>query len=269
VSGNVSLYYPSPLPPGGIIGGTIYYYGYPPLYFNAAVDHGWNNASNWWKDSAFSEHAHMIPGNGNTAILEGDVTVGTSAAITLGALFIAQMYSGITISNAGAGISITGDVTVGRGIFYYGRIESVNLPIGETATFYGGKGGNSGTIAVDQAVFYLGSSNYGTSQGSASNGAITGNAIFHDGAKNYCSIDGNASFYDISSNNGSAANITGDATFNDSSYNASGATVTGDAIFRNSSYNSGTVTGNATVYYPVARPLGGTVMGTITYIGYP
>jgi hypothetical protein len=271
VSGDASVYYPVTRPLGGTVTGTITYFGYPvfyTLYFNAASDHTWDNALNWWQDPGFKVQAVAIPANGDTAYIEANVTTGPSSAVTLAALYIAQINNGATLGNSGAGISTTGDLTVGSGIALYGRINSANLTIGGTAYFYGGNGGNSSTLTVSSAHFYLGSSNYGTSQGSTSNGVITGNAVFHDNAKNYCSIGGTATFNDISGNN-SAGDITGNATFNDSSYNASGATVGGNATFTGNASNSGHVSGNASVYYPAPRPLGGTVTGTITYINYP
>lgn len=65
--------------------------------------------------------------------------------------------------------------------------------------------------------------------------------------------------------------ITGDATFRDSSTNSFG-TVHGNAFFYESSYNYGQIDGNATVYYSGGLgtyPIGGTVTGTVTYIGWP
>lgn len=63
------------------------------------------------------------------------------------------------------------------------------------------------------------------------------------------------------------SSIVGQAAFADASSNLG--TVIGNAAFDNDSTNSSTVDGNATVNYPVARPLGGTVTGSITYMGYP
>jgi hypothetical protein len=44
--------------------------------------------------------------------------------------------------------------------------------------------------------------------------------------------------------------------------------VSGTGIFENNSSNTGVIDGNAYVYYPVHKPLGGIVHGTITYFGY-
>jgi hypothetical protein len=46
-------------------------------------------------------------------------------------------------------------------------------------------------------------------------------------------------------------------------------TVDGNAQFNDTSTNVGTVTGKADVYYPVVKPLGGIVLGVITYYNYP
>jgi len=63
------------------------------------------------------------------------------------------------------------------------------------------------------------------------------------------------------------ATIPVDAIFNDTAHNYG--PVSGDATFNDSSVNTfGTVSGNADVYSPVTRPLGGTVLGLITYHGY-
>lgn len=267
VSGNANVYSPVIKPLGGSVTGTITYIGYSTLYFNAAADGTWNNLSNWWRDSAFTVRASALPANGDTVYVEANLTAGPTAAITLNALYVAQIKNGATLGNSGAGISTTGNLTVGSGTYLYGRINSANLTIGGTAFFYGSNGGNSSTITVGLANFYLGSSNYGTNQGSASNGVITGNVVFHDNSKNFCSIGGGATFNDFSGNN-SGGHITGSAAFSDSSYNASGGTVGGNASFRNGSSNSGQISGNASVYYPVGKPINGIVMGTITYFNY-
>jgi hypothetical protein len=258
ISGDAFVYYPVTRPLGGTVTGTIAYIGYVSLYFNAAVDHTWDNVLNWWQDPAFSLQATAIPANGATVYLEANVTTGPVAAVTLQALYVAQTNNNVTLSAAGAGISTTGNLTVGLGPYRYGSID-ISLTVGGTAYFYGSSGGNSSALTAGLSLFYLGSSNTGT---------ITGNAVFHDNAKNLGSISGTATFDDISSNN-TDGDITSNSTFNDSSFNANASTVGGNGTFRNSSTNAGTVSGNASVYYPATKPLAGTVTGTITYFNYP
>lgn len=68
----------------------------------------------------------------------------------------------------------------------------------------------------------------------------------------------------------SSAYTAGDidtVNFSDTSYNDD--VVPGNAVFTDDSYNSGTVNGNADVYIPSPKPIGGTVLGTVTYHGYP
>jgi hypothetical protein len=258
ISGNAYVYYPVVRPLGGTVTGTIAYIGYVSLYFNAAADHTWDNVLNWWQNPAFTIQASAIPAGGATVYVEAHITTGPVVAVTLQTLFVAQINNGVTLSAAGAGISTTGDLTVGLGPYLYGTVD-IDLTVGGTAYFYGSSGGNSSGLTAGTSIFYLGASN---------TGAITGNAVFHDNAKNYGSVSGTATFDDISSNN-TDGGIAGDLTFTDSSYNVSATAVGGNAIFRNSSYNTGTVTGNASVYYPATKPLGGTVDGTITYFSYP
>jgi hypothetical protein len=65
--------------------------------------------------------------------------------------------------------------------------------------------------------------------------------------------------------------ITGNATFRDQSTNSLG-TVHGNAFFYEQSYNFGQIDGNATVYYSGGQgsyPIGGTVGGSVTYLGWP
>ncbi len=269
VSGNVSVYYPATRPLGGTVTGTITYFGYPDFYFNAAVDATWDNVSNWWRDSGFSVPANAIPSSGSVVYIEADLTTGPSKAITLGALYVAQITNAATLGSSGSGITITGNLTVGvgpSGSSLYGRISNSTLTIYGQAYFYGSNGGNSGTLNVYQATFNQGSSNYGTAQGSTSNGVISGSATLNESAINYCTIEEDAIFND-SSYNASGATVGANSSFQDSSYNDG--TVVGDATFQGSSYNNGTVSGNASVYYPVAQPLGGTVTGTIYYYDYP
>lgn len=70
---------------------------------------------------------------------------------------------------------------------------------------------------------------------------VNGNCVFRDGA---------APYNDAQS--GRPAEINGNAEFYDNSYNY-------DTL----------ITGNALVHYPAENPLGGTVNGTITYVGTP
>lgn len=94
---------------------------------------------------------------------------------------------------------------------------------------------------------------------------ISGTAGVFDGT-----ASGNISIHDTCSL-GNNAVITGDATFRDSSTNSYG-TIHGNAYFYESSYNYGQIDGNATVYYSNGSgsyPIGGTVTGTVSYLGWP
>jgi hypothetical protein len=70
--------------------------------------------------------------------------------------------------------------------------------------------------------------------------------------------------FNTTDNNGK---VTGNAIFNATTSNKG--TVDGNVIFNSSSTNLGIIMHNVDVYSPVARPLGGTVYGLMTYHGYP
>ena len=131
-------------------------------------------------------------------------------------------------------------------------------------------------------------------------GYIVGNSTFNDTSYNNGYVDGDATFTYITLKYNHATDITGYASgevsgaVKDSGgnsitywlfkttnligyakgyghfYNSSicQGEVSGTGIFENNSSNTGVIDGNAYVYYPVHKPLGGTVHGTITYFGY-
>src|ERR1700744_1381716 len=105
------------------------------LYFNAAVDYTWDNISNWWQDNAFTIPATAIPATGDTVYREPIFNTGPATAITLAALFIAQLNTNAELNNSGAGISTTGDLIVGKSTYLLGYVNAA-LTIGGTAYFY-------------------------------------------------------------------------------------------------------------------------------------
>jgi len=68
-----------------------------------------------------------------------------------------------------------------------------------------------------------------------------------------------------------SGNITDSVSMHDNSYIDIPAVIGGNATFRDASLNTGTINGNATVHYDGGSgtyPIGGTVLGTVTYIGF-
>jgi hypothetical protein len=68
-----------------------------------------------------------------------------------------------------------------------------------------------------------------------------------------------------------SGNTTGSVSMHDSSYIDIPSTIGGNVTLRDASLNTGTINGNATVYYDGGQgtyPIGGTVLGTVTYIGF-
>jgi len=112
-------------------------------------------------------------------------------------------------------------------------VRANNNPYGETYL--------SIDVVVTGTATFTGSNSYLYTDDAALSAyaQITGNAVFRDGAATY-------------GENGRPAVIYGDAEFYDNSYN----------------YGA-QITGNATVHYPAENPLGGTVLGVITYLDYP
>jgi len=126
-------------------------------------------------------------------------------------------------------------------------------------------------------------------------------AVFNDSTENSGDVAGSGNsaieFNDSSVNSGNALTVSANVTFSNTSENSATGTADSsaanvifkdtaenngtvdavDVIFGNVSFdnasnaiNSGTVTasGSINVYYPSAKPLGGTVTGTITYNNY-
>jgi Concanavalin A-like lectin/glucanases superfamily len=158
---------------------------------------------------------------------------------------------------------IKGSVVFNGSSYLYGGTISGTTTFNTTYYNNGSDSAVGGVFTISNGAHWSGEVQ-GTVYGSDNN-PIT-SYVFDSGAVNTGIIYGNATFI-----NGSAAStgsITGNVVFTDSQ-NQSGSTITGDATFNGNSTNLGTITHNAYVYSPVAKPLGGTVLGTITYIGYP
>ena len=161
----------------------------------------------------------------------------------------------------------------------------------------------AGTLTVPTATFVGSSSQAGVLNGNASfdeasnqSGDMIGSATFTGTTFNQGRITGDVTFggssknrqderihawgeigYDFSGGeiNGSVVmndysrnewTINGNVVMNDSSENAG--TINGNVEVRGSAVNSGTIDGNADVYSPAPNPIGGTVLGTVTYHGY-
>ena len=127
----------------------------------------------------------------------------------------------------------------------------------------------SGSASITSAVTLNGTSSISSvtitgnavlNDTSSNSGTITGNATLNGTSTNSGTIGGNATLNGTSTNSGT---IGGNTTFNDSSSNEG--TINGDATFNDYSSNTGNIGGNADVYHPAENPLGGTVVGTITY----
>jgi len=182
------------------------------LYYNAAVNTTWNNVLNWWQDAGFSVPAGVIPANGDTAYIEGNVNTGPTVAVALAALLVSQSTSNGIMGKLGAGITSVDNVIVGdTGSGNYGVWKAADP--GVEVDFF--------------AASYL------VSTGGAYAGFVV-TAVFNDSSYNIHTVT-TATFNDSSYNSGSVTT----ATFNDSSFNG-GVTVT-TATFNDSSFNGGSV----------------------------
>ena len=129
---------------------------------------------------------------------------------------------------------------------------------------YDGYSAFNGTMTLN------GNSTVGSSQGGPSMG---GRVIANDDSTFYGSLSSEtcagAGISEPSIFNGHSGNYgsVGRVEFNENSVN--GGYTTCSAVFRGSSQNTGTVGANASVYSPVHKPLGGNVVGTISYYEYP
>jgi hypothetical protein len=123
-----------------------------------------------------------------------------------------------------------------------------------------------GSAAVGEIIFNTYPATYDYTPPRARNlGDISATVVtFQSGSYNAGTVTGTTTFTGASYN---AGTVTGTTELLSSSYNSG--TITGIASFRTGSYSNGTITGDAFVYFPSPFPLGGTVSGTITYIGYP
>ena len=247
------------------------------LYYNAAVDATWDTLGNWWNDAAFTDPALALPADGDDVYLGAAMSSGPSVSVTLNHIYVADASTGggsFYVNFSGA----IGDATFNDNSNNYG-IVSGDATFNDSSNNYGTVAGNAtfNDSSINDGGFYPGTvTGDATFNDSSINngGTVTGNATFNDGSFNEGgTVSGDATFNDGSHND--SGTVTGDATFNDSSINNGGfypGTVTGNATFHNASRNSGTVTGNATVYYDGGdgqNPIGGTVSGTVTYIGFP
>ena len=130
-------------------------------------------------------------------------------------------------------------------------------------TFYGPS--NSGTLPVSDGTSWNNVITFANS--TENNGTVIGDVVFLNSSTNngvVKSIGRSATIFRTTSHN---AGTIDNGTFYDDSYNSS--SVLHNASLYDNAYNTGTISGNATVYYPAPKPIGGTVSGTITYVGYP
>jgi surface protein len=103
---NVDIYAPVPRPLGGTVYGLKTYHGYDGMYFNDkdGSDGNWNNANNWWKDSAFTIPALDFPGAGDEVHIYSDIATTTTPATASSVTFERGARNHISIN-------ISGDVT--------------------------------------------------------------------------------------------------------------------------------------------------------------
>jgi hypothetical protein len=207
------------------------------VYYNAAVDQAWDTLGNWWNDSAFTDPALSLPADGNDVYITQILGTNPSAPITLNHIYVGNAEETSIYANL---TNTTGDVTVNAGGDLTGEVHGNVIQNNNSANTY--------AVVYGDCVFYGNSYLFG-----------------------YGTVNGTATFYGTSYNHGTVNN----AVFYDSSYNepfGPGGIISGNATFHNLSRNTGTINGDATVYYDGGdgqKPIGGTVGGTVTYIGFP
>jgi len=247
----------------------------------------------------------IISGAGHT--LTGDVTANeygvTLSNITVtGAVSTTGAGAGTTTVNSAS--NLTGSLTVtgilaGDGSSSVGSttIASTGVVATSSVSFVGEVTNNgiiySGNSVVDRTI------NNGVIYGnfvfnplSVNSGVVNGNAIFNLSAINRGTVTGTARFNMLTSTAGvitfsSSTVFAGTGVVLGNVYDSTGVTVINSWIFNDSSSNTGvlkgnavfnntssatassSITGDALVYSPVVRPLGGAVLGTLTYYGYP
>jgi hypothetical protein len=182
-----------------------------PYYFTNSVSTNWDDAGNWWFDTAFTEPSGL-PHNGDNVFITATTTNGPSLAVTLG---------GIRVGTSTGGGSFSVNLTNASGpAYFYDHTTNAGVVNGTFHVF-----GNRGIT---------------TANGS---GTFTGAVAFHDGSWNDMSLPGSASFYDTSYNSASGT-VGGDAEFFGA--NANDGTVVGVATVYAGAVlsGSGTVQGN-------------------------
>ena len=215
------------------------------LYYNAAVNTTWNNVLNWWQDAGFSVPAGVIPANGDTAYIEGNVNTGPTVAVALAALLVSQSTSNGIMGKLGAGITSVDNVIVGdTGSGNYGvwKAADPGVEVDFFAASYLVSTGGAYAGFVVTAVFNDSSYNIHTvttatfNDSSYNSGSVT-TATFNDSSFNGGSVI-TATFNDNSLNYGYATT----ATFNDSSFNGSGGTVSTATFVDSRNIGTGTIT---------------------------
>jgi surface protein len=103
---NVDIYAPVPRPIGGTIYGLKTYHDYDGMYFNdTALGHGvvgkWDDADNWWTNSAFTIHAGDFPGAGDEVHIYSDITTTTATATAASIIFEGGAKNRISINISG------------------------------------------------------------------------------------------------------------------------------------------------------------------------
>jgi hypothetical protein len=222
------------------------YIGYGPQYTGEAGDGDYSNDANWRNSSGSG--LGRLPYASETIIIN-NLNPNSSQGSTL------TLDSGNNASSTGCNYAYVVASDLG-----------ISLKTSSGCVFLGGCVNQGTVIGSSGAVFKDVCSNQGT-------GTIRGTSQFYSNSSNYgaaCTLSGTASFHDSSFNEGTIGtnSFAANAQFRDYSINNSASVVYGSAIFQESSQNLGQVNGNATVYFPVTRPIGGTVLGIITYIGY-
>jgi hypothetical protein len=237
ITGNVDVYYPSPRPIGGTVGGTVTYHG-SSKFFNGAVNAEWHNLGNWWDDLAFTQPASALPTELDDVNIVATVSTNAGDPVVVKTLTVA--------SSSHFGI----DATVLEGAVFTDSSVLDAATITGTSTFSGASR-NAGHVAGDAIFSTTYFDGFAPTLGVIT---LTGTTTW-DGT-----IDGVAYTVDMSpvtsyqffdqSSLSIGGTATGIALFHDDSYLLG--TVEGDAEFHGSSYATGEVTGNAmfdTLYY--------------------
>jgi surface protein len=139
---NVDIYAPVPRPIGGTIYGLKTYHDYDGMYFNdTALGHGvvgkWDDADNWWTNSAFTIHAGDFPGAGDEVNIYSDITTTTATATAASIIFeggaknrISINISGDVIFNATSTNALDGTITASTTTFMENLTENIGTVTG-------------------------------------------------------------------------------------------------------------------------------------------